>query len=514
MKRHLIPSLTLVLITIVTVVMGCNPASAGGGAGNGPSTNADLSALTVSSGTLSPAFAAATTNYAVTAANTATTVTVTGTKADTSASVDAPQTLSNLVVGVAQTATITVTAQSGATKAYTVAVTRAASVLTNADLSALTVDSGTLTPAFDPATTSYTVGVANAVATITVDGTKADASASVGVNPAQPSSLVGGANPITVTVTAGDTVTTKAYTVTVTRAAPAAPTGVTATPISTTAIDISWSAVAGATSYNLYWSTTSGVGKSGTKLAGVTSVHHDTGLTIGTPYYYVVTALNSGGESIASTQVSATPAAFINAQFIVNAADGTGVQEAVSVTDGGGAHGPAITSGVTATLNGTPLLYNSGKGDYEGSVTIVAGAAVNLSVTVNGIVYTASTTQYTTFPTVTSPTSGATWTASNSNSINWNAGSPTAGAEYLVGVVTQNFSTWAYGSGSGPSELSTSIHSAAVGAGSIPAGTYYVLVGMGPSGMMENTGGIVITNALPNSFLAVGAANLIPITVQ
>ncbi len=90
------------------------------------STNADLATLTVDSGTLSPVFAAATTVYSVTVANTVTSLIVSGTKADANTSVSAAVTLSELVVGVAQTATITVTAQSGAIKSYTVTATRAA----------------------------------------------------------------------------------------------------------------------------------------------------------------------------------------------------------------------------------------------------------------------------------------------------------------------------------------------------------------------------------------------------
>ena len=90
------------------------------------STNANLSALSVSSGTLSPSFAPGTTTYTLTVANSVTSLTVTGTKADANASVTGPVTLSNLVVGVAQTATITVTAPSGTTKSYTVAATRQA----------------------------------------------------------------------------------------------------------------------------------------------------------------------------------------------------------------------------------------------------------------------------------------------------------------------------------------------------------------------------------------------------
>ncbi len=90
---------------------------------------------------------------------------------------------------------------------------------------------------------------------------------------------------------------------------PAAPTGVTATPGNAQAT-ISWSAASGATSYNLYWSTTAGVTPAtGTKIAGATSPYVQTGLANGTTYYYVVTAVNANGESTASTQVSAQPAA-------------------------------------------------------------------------------------------------------------------------------------------------------------------------------------------------------------
>ncbi len=105
----------------------------GGGPSSGclrhrkPSADADLSGITLSSGSLSPAFAAATTAYTANVANSETSVTVTGVKADASSSVSAPVTLSGLAVGVAQTATITVTAGDGTTtKSYTVAVTRAA----------------------------------------------------------------------------------------------------------------------------------------------------------------------------------------------------------------------------------------------------------------------------------------------------------------------------------------------------------------------------------------------------
>ncbi|MBI5756561.1 MAG: fibronectin type III domain-containing protein [Nitrospirae bacterium] len=87
--------------------------------------------------------------------------------------------------------------------------------------------------------------------------------------------------------------------------APTAPTGVTATA-GDGQVTISWSSITGATSYNIYWSTTTGVTKtSGTKIPNVTSPYTHPSLTNNTPYYYVVTAVNANGESMESAQVSA-----------------------------------------------------------------------------------------------------------------------------------------------------------------------------------------------------------------
>lgn len=91
--------------------------------------------------------------------------------------------------------------------------------------------------------------------------------------------------------------------------APSAPTGLTASP-GDHQVSLTWATTSGATSYNVYRSTTSGgpyskVTPSGVPMPSFTN----TGLTDGTTYYYVVTAVNSGGESGDSSQVSATPTA-------------------------------------------------------------------------------------------------------------------------------------------------------------------------------------------------------------
>ncbi len=82
------------------------------------------------------------------------------------------------------------------------------------------------------------------------------------------------------------------------------PTDVTAVP-GNGQVSLHWAPVAGASSYNIYWSTTaSGANTtSGTKIAGVTSPYVHTGITNGTPHYYVVTAVTGSGESAESTPV-------------------------------------------------------------------------------------------------------------------------------------------------------------------------------------------------------------------
>lgn len=95
---------------------------------------------------------------------------------------------------------------------------------------------------------------------------------------------------------------------------PSVPTNLTATATGDGNVMLSWSASSGATSYNLYMASQSGVTKTnyntlteGMQHVGVTSPYTHTGLTNGKTYYFAVTAVNSGGESSESTEASAKP---------------------------------------------------------------------------------------------------------------------------------------------------------------------------------------------------------------
>jgi fibronectin type 3 domain-containing protein len=100
-------------------------------------------------------------------------------------------------------------------------------------------------------------------------------------------------------------------------ATPSAPANPPATPTNLQAtagnaqVSLTWSASTGATSYNLKRSTTSGGPY--TKISSPTTANYtDTSLTNSTKYFYVVSAVNSAGESANSSEVSATPTAPAN----------------------------------------------------------------------------------------------------------------------------------------------------------------------------------------------------------
>ncbi len=120
---------------------------------------------------------------------------------------------------------------------------------------------------------------------------------------------------------------------------PAPPTGVTATAASQTQVNVSWTASAGATSYNILRSTTSGGPYS---LAGTSATPSfaDSGLTCNTAYHYVVQAVGACASGN-SAQATAT----------TNACSGGGNQVLTFSASPATAIPDNNTTGITNTIN-------------------------------------------------------------------------------------------------------------------------------------------------------------------
>ncbi len=326
---------------------------------------------------------------------------------------------------------------------------------------------------------------------------------------------------------------------------PDAPTGVTATP-GNGQVTIAWTAVPGATSYNIYWATVAGVTPLSigvTKITGATattpvsSPYTLTGLTNGTVYFFVVTSVNANGESAQSAEVNALPSATPGAAPFIQATilslPGAGnplfwLQHVDVYTDSTVA--TPITN-ATVTVNGNPFFYDSNRGTYNTSTTyttangiIPPGAPVTVSVTVGSTTYTATGTEFATFPNLNPPPlnffSGEllpilfvyvnnTWT--------WTVGAPTVGATYLFGILDSGSidlpphlpDVIVYPPGNtGLISVPTSSTSATVPANSLIPGEYDPILGMATAGVAtgigKNTGGIPIPNAAAGSGLWVG----------
>jgi len=131
-------------------------------------------------------------------------------------------------------------------------------------------------------------------------------------------------------------------------------------------------------SYNLKRSGTSG-GPYSTIVSGPATGFADTGLSDGTTYYYIVTAVNAEGESAASAQASAIPAAAIGGPETLAPAmvmSGTGASANLAFTV------QSSVLGHTYQLQYTDDLV-SGTWTDVGSSQAGTGSNLILNVTVN-----------------------------------------------------------------------------------------------------------------------------------
>lgn len=147
------------------------------------SDDASLASLVVSNATISPAFSPEITEYTAVVPFSVSQLNISALPNDTKGSVSVYS--PNLVPGGITKATITVTAQNGATKTYTISVTREGNPNyipnTNNKLSSINVEGFLLSPAFNAEITEYVVWLPYEISEIKISGTAADTRASVEV---------------------------------------------------------------------------------------------------------------------------------------------------------------------------------------------------------------------------------------------------------------------------------------------------------------------------------------------
>ncbi len=201
---------------------------------------------------------------------------------------------------------------------------------------------------------------------------------------------------------------------------------------------ISWGTVSGATSYNIYWGTSTGVTTAtGTRITNAISSYNHSGLTNGTTYYYIVTATGSFGESAASSEVNATPAAggdstapTVSARSPASGATNVAVNANVYFEIDDNLGGSGVDSGTISiyfdstpvVVNGVPqsgfggTLASDGTGGFDVTINpdadFTSGQVVNVSIDAKDVAGNAMSTVSYSFTCV-----AEAWSATSSMSI-------------------------------------------------------------------------------------------------
>ena len=307
----------------------------------------------------------------------------------------------------------------------------------NANLSNLTLSSGTLAPAFASGTLSYTASVSNTTTSITATPTAAQANATITVNGSAVASgnasgsiaLSVGPNTITTLVTAQDGTTTQTYTVIVTRQAAPTVTTPTSTAVTATSATLGGNVTsdggATVTARGVVYAVTAtnsnpqlgGTGVANATTSGTTGVFTVpvSSLTPGTAYSFAAYATNSEGSGYSSTGTFTTPS---NNASLSNLAlsSGTLAPTFASGTSSYIASVPNATASITVTptaaqTNATITVNGSAvvSGNASGSIALSVGPnTITTLVTAQDGTTTQTYTVIVTrqaAPTVTSPTS-------------------------------------------------------------------------------------------------------------
>jgi len=284
-------------------------------------------------------------------------------------------------------------------------------VSTDANLSALSLSSGTLSPVFASGTITYTASVSNTTSSITVTPTRnqANATIEVRVNAGSYSAVTSGSasgalslnvgdNTVDVKVTAQDGSTTKTYSITVTRATALSPT-LSAGTISGSFGNICINTTSSAQSFTL-----SGSNLNGTDVTvSSTSSRYTFATSSGGSYSNPLTLTSYYGSSPGTIYVKYAPTATGTDNANISIAGGGASAATVSQSSNSGVNTvPTVTTPTTASLSSTTvtlggtissigcsnatttgIYYSTSSGFADGAGTAVSTGSLNISSTPN-----------------------------------------------------------------------------------------------------------------------------------
>ncbi len=156
------------------------------------------------------------------------------------------------------------------------------------------------------------------------------------------------------------------------------------------------------------------------------------------------------------------------------------------------------------TVNGTTLVYGAEYQQYQGILSIEPGAAVDIRVIANGVTYTLSQRQFSTYPTITDPSGDTTWLQQEANLVSWSGETPDDTATFALGLFDSSGNV-VWPADQTLQTVPTSEHSYTISAGSLPLGTFLILVGIADA--------YPIPGSAPGSGAVIGGFNYAPITI-
>ncbi|MGI6587299.1 MAG: cadherin-like beta sandwich domain-containing protein [Peptococcia bacterium] len=343
-------------------------------------SNVNLSGLSTSPGTLSPAFAASTTNYTVTLTTLANSISVTATPADSGATVKingtggvGAQTVSVPIKAGENSIPVVITGWDGVTKkTYTIKVIRPSAV------TALTISSGALDPAFSQGTLNYKASVGDRVNSLNVTAT-VEAGAQLYINGALHTSGTAKAVPLNVgsnkiTIEARIAGTTRTYTLTVTRAA----SNVNLSGLSTSPGTLSPAFAASTTNYTVTLTTLA-------NSISVTATPADSGASI---------KINGQGSGAGAKTISVPIKAGENSiPVVVTGWDGvTKKTYTIKVIRPSAVTALTISSGILSpSFSQGTLNYTASVGDRVNSLNVTATVEAGAQLYINGALQTSGT---------------------------------------------------------------------------------------------------------------------------